>query len=116
MSKFDEAMATYQGEMDKMGIKYDINLLTAVAKGLGPSIYNTDSNKVSCSQKSEMETVRNNFVVKKLGIADGPAVDKALDAVCEAMGSANRNKYRAIFYYLLVTHFKKESVYAQASK
>jgi hypothetical protein len=115
MSKFDEAMATYQGEMDKMGIKYDATLLGAVAKGLGPSIYNTDANKVSCSQQSELDTVRNNFLIKKLGLSDGPKLTEALNSVCETMGSSNRNKYRAIFYYLLVKHFKKESVYAATS-
>ncbi len=112
MSKFDEAMATYKGEMDKMGIKYDADLLQSVAKGLGPSIYNTDSNKVSCSDQSELDTVKNNYLIKKLGLSDGAALDKAISGVCDTMGSSNRNKYRAIFYYLLCKHFKKESVYA----
>ncbi|MBI1305536.1 MAG: DUF2853 family protein [Bacteroidetes bacterium] len=115
MSKFDEAMDTYKGEMDNLGISYDANLLEAVAKGLGPSIYNADSSKVSCSDKSELDTVRNNFLINKLGLEDGPALDEALNSVCEKMGSSNRNKYRAIFYYLLVVHFGKESNYAQAS-
>ena len=115
MSKFDEAMSTYKSSMDKMGIKYDESLLTAVAKGLGPSIYNKDASTVSCTQGSEMETVQNNFLKKKLGLGDGDKLAAACDAVCEQMGSSNRNKYRAIFYYLLVKHYKKESVYAAGS-
>lgn len=115
MSKFDEAMSTYKSSMDKMGIKYDESLLTAVAKGLGPSIYNKDASTVSCTQGSEMETVQNNFLKKKLGLSDKDNLAAACDAVCEQMGSSNRNKYRAIFYYLLVKHYKKESVYAAGS-
>lgn len=115
MSKFEEAMATYTSSLDKMGIKYDATLLTAVAKGLGPSIYNRDSSTVSCSQSSEMDTVKNNFLKKKLGLSDSDNLQAACDAVCEQMGSSNKNKYRAIFYYLLVKHYKKESVYAAGS-
>ncbi|MCB9261754.1 MAG: DUF2853 family protein [Flavobacteriales bacterium] len=115
MSKFDEAMDTYKGEMDKLGIKYDANLLQAVAKGLGPSIYNNDANKVSCSQESELETVKKNFLVGKLGLSESDDLAGACSKVCEQMGSSNRNKYRAIFYYLLVKHYKKENVYASAS-
>jgi len=41
-----------------------------------------------------------------------PELDKAIQKVCEAMGSSNRTKYRALFYALLVKAFSKESVYA----
>ncbi|MFT4523038.1 MAG: hypothetical protein ACI8ZN_001990 [Bacteroidia bacterium] len=112
MSKFEEAMATYSGEMKKLGISFDETLLTAVAKGCGPSIYNQDANKVSCSQQSELDTVKNNFLIKKLGLSDGANLAAGIKAVCEQLGSSNRNKYRAMFYYLLVKHFKKESAYA----
>jgi hypothetical protein len=111
MSKFDEAIATYKEEIQKSGINLDDTLLTAVAKGLGPSIYNADSSKVSSSDQSELDRVKNNFLIKKLGLADGPALDNAIKEVVEQFGSANRNKYRAIFYALLVKKFGKESVY-----
>lgn len=111
MSKFDEAVTLYQGEMDKLGLGYDAGLLTAVAKGLGPSIYNADSSKVSSSDQSEMDRVKNNFLIGKLGLADSPKLDAGIQAVINQMGASNRNKYRAIFYYLLVKHFGKESHY-----
>ncbi len=112
MSKFDECIATYHEEMDKLGISYDADLLRKVAKGLGPSIYNTDSSKVSSSDKSELDRVKTNFLIKKLGLADGPALDDAIAGVVEQLGASNRNKYRAIFYYLLVKKLGKEAVYA----
>ncbi|HKK88926.1 MAG TPA: DUF2853 family protein [Saprospiraceae bacterium] len=114
MSKFDDAIATYENTLsDTLGIKdYDSDLLKSVAKGLGPSIYNTDSSKVSCGDDKELETVKNNFLVKKLGLDDREALMEAIKEVCEQMGSSNRNKYRAVFYYLLVKKFNKESVYA----
>ena len=111
MSKFDEKMAQYTAEFKDLGIKFDAGLFEKVTKGLGPSIYKADAEKVSCSQASEMETVKKNFLMKKLGCSDGPKLDKALEAACEKMGKSNRNKYRAMFYYLLVKEMGKESVY-----
>jgi hypothetical protein len=88
-----------------------MDLLTKVTIGCGPSIYNADAATVSGSDASELATVRNNFLIKKLGLKDGPELDKAIDAVMETYGKSNRNKYRAVVYYLLTKHFKKESVY-----
>jgi len=50
--------------------------------------------------------------MKKLGLADGAALDSAIDSVIETYGKSERNKYRAVVYYMLVKHFGKESVYA----
>lgn len=111
MSKFDEAVALYEGEMNKLGLAYDADLLKKVAKGLGPSIYNADSSKVSSTDKAEIDRVKANFLVKKLGLADGAALDEGIKAVVDQLGSSNRNKYRAMFYYLLVKHFGKEAIY-----
>lgn len=111
MSKFDEKMALYTAEFKKLGISFDAGLFEKVTKGLGPSIYKTDAEKVSCSQASEMETVKKNFLMKKLGMADGTKLDNALEAVCEKLGKSNRNKYRAMFYYLLVKELGAESKY-----
>ncbi|SNR60695.1 DUF2853 family protein [Lutibacter flavus] len=111
MSKLDEKIALYQSEMKKLGIKFDADLLAKVTKGLGPSIYKKDAETVSGSDAKELGTVKKNFLIKKLGLSDSPKLDSAIEAVVEKMGKSNRNKYRAIFYYLLAVEFKKESVY-----
>ncbi|AOW21902.1 DUF2853 family protein [Urechidicola croceus] len=111
MSKFDEKLDLYKGSMDKLGLKYDADLLAAVTKGLGPSIYKKDAETVSGSDEKELATVKKNFLMKKLGLSDGPKLDAAIEKVVEKMGKSNRNKYRAIFYYLLAVEFGKESVY-----
>ena len=111
MSKFDEKLALYQSEMNKLGLQFDADLLTKVTKGLGPSIYKADAETVSGSDKSELATVKNNFLIKKLGLADGPKLDGAIDAVIEKVGKSNPKKYRAIVYYLLVKELGQESKY-----
>lgn len=113
MSKFVELQELYTKEMTgKLGMKsVDADLLKAVSKACGPSIYTADGSKIACSDKTELERVKNNFLIKKLGLKEGPKLDDALKAVCEEMGSSNRNKYRPIFYYLLVKKFKKSSMF-----
>lgn len=113
MSKFDECMELYKSEMKgKLKMKrVDNTLLTAVAKGLGPSIYRKDASTVSCSDKDELARVKKNFLIKKLGCKDSDKLDASIKEVCKEMGSSNRNKYRAIFYYILVKKLKKGSAY-----
>ncbi len=112
MSKRDELIALYASELkSKCSVSADMNLLTKVTIGCGPSIYNKDAATVSCSDESELATVKNNYLIKKLGLKDGPKLDEAIKKVCGQLGSSNRNKYRAMFYYLLCKEFGKESVY-----
>jgi len=112
MSKRDELIALYASELkSKCGVSADMSLLTKVTIGCGPSIYNRDAASVSCSDDGELATVKNNYLIKKLGLKDGPQLDAAIKKVCEKLGSSNRNKYRAMFYYLLCKEFGKESVY-----
>lgn len=112
MSKRDDLIAKYAADLkDKCGETADMDLLTKVTIGCGPSIYNADASTVSGSDQKELDTVKNNFLIKKLGLSDGPKLDEAIDAVIEKYGKSNRTKYRAVVYYLLTKHFKKESVY-----
>lgn len=111
MSKFDEAMEKYRKVMSELSVSYDDALLTKVAKGLGPSIYNADSSLVSGTDQTELDRVKTNFLIKKLGLPDGPELDAAVNEVATAMKPI-RMKPRAVFYYLLVIKFGKQAVYA----
>jgi len=111
MSKLQEKIDLYTGSAEKLGIKIEADLFKLVAKGLGPSIYREDAELVSCSQKLELETVKKNFLIKKLGLKDGDNLDEAIKAVCEKLGTSNKKKYRALFYYLLVKEVGAEANY-----
>jgi hypothetical protein len=112
MSKRDDLIAVYAADLkEKCGVNPDMDLLTKVTIGLGPSIYNDDASTVAGTQESELETVKNNFLIKKLGLSESQDLMGAIDSAIETYGRSNRNKYRAVVYYLLVKHFGKESVY-----
>ena len=113
MGRRDELIAKYADDLkNKCGMDADMALLTKVTIGCGPSIYNADASTVAGTQPDEIETVKNNFLIKKLGLTDGPALDEAIDAVINTYGKSERNKYRAVVYYMLTKHFGKESVYS----
>jgi hypothetical protein len=113
MNKREELIKKYAADLKKKcGIDADMDLLTKVTIGCGPTIYNKDRSTVSAGSQKEMDTVRNNFLIKKLGLKEGKKLEEGLSAVIEKYGKSNKNKYRAVLYYLLVKHFKKEKVYA----
>lgn len=112
MGKRDELIAQYADDLrNKCGMEPDMDLLTKVTIGCGPAIYNADASTVASSQEHELETVKENFLMKKLGLADSPDLMAAINQVVETYGKSERNKYRAVVYYMLTKHFGKESVY-----
>ena len=112
MGKRDDLIVKYADDLkNKCGMTPDMDLLTKVTIGCGPAIYNDDASTVAATQESELETVKNNFLIKKLGLADGPQLMDAINAVIDTYGRSERNKYRAVVYYMLVKHFGKEAVY-----
>ncbi|MEX0348291.1 MAG: DUF2853 family protein [Paracoccaceae bacterium] len=112
MGKRDDLIAQYADDLkNKCGIDPDMDLLTKVAIGCGPAIYDADAATVAASQESELETVKKNYLIKKLGLADGPELMAAINSAVETYGKSERNKYRAVVYYMLTKHFGKESIY-----
>jgi hypothetical protein len=112
MSKRDDLIEKYAVDIkDKFGESADMDLLTKVTIGLGPSIYNLDASKVSGVAEKELETVRSNYLIKKLGMSDSPELMDGIKMVLDKYGSSNKNKHRAVVYYMLCKHFNKESAY-----
>ena len=112
MGKRDDLIVQYADDLkNNCGMSPDMDLLTKVTIGCGPAIYNADASTVAGSQASELETVKENFLMKKLGLADGPQLMEGINKVIEVYGKSERNKYRAVVYYMQTKHFSKESVY-----
>jgi hypothetical protein len=112
MGKRDELIAKYADDLkNKCKVNPDMDLLTKVTIGCGPSIYDNDAQTVAASDKDELERIKANFLIKKLGLKDGPALMEGISAAVDTYGKSERNKYRAVFYYLLVKHFGREAAY-----
>ena len=112
MSKKDDLLVKYAGHIrERFHDIPDMVLLEKITTGLGPSIYNRDSATVSGTDEKELETVRQNFLIRKLGLNDSPALTAAIREVMNTYGVSERTKYRAVVYYMLTRKFGAEAVY-----
>lgn len=112
MSRRDDLISRYAEDLrSKCRIEPDMALLTKVTIGCGPAIYDADSSTVAGTDAAELETIKANFLIKKLGLADSPKLMEAIMAAIDTYGKSDRNKYRAVIYYMLVKHFGKDGVY-----
>ncbi len=105
MSDLNEKLAKLKvqatSQLNECGVtNIDDATLDKLVGNLRLIVDNKDALLVSGSDDSELETVRKNFVVKKLGIDDKDKGAAAVKAVADKM-SGIRMKNRAAFYYMV---------------
>ena len=114
MGRRDELIRTYAEDLrTKCGIDPDLDLLEKVAIHCGPAIYDTDAAVVSASDQEELAHIRENFLIRKLDMLDGPDLSDAIEVAIDTYGRNEPRKYRAVLYYLLTKYFRKEAAYSQ---
>ena len=112
MNQRDKLILKYADDLhDKFGVEPDLELLKRITIGLGPSIYNRDSANISSSEESELERVKERFLIKKLKLDEDEDLDGPLNDIMKRYGRTNRTKHRVVVYYLLVRHYGKEDIY-----
>lgn len=105
MSEMEQKLAKFKANAEEQlaaagETNIDDALLSTLVNNLRLIIDNQDARSVAGSDPAELETVRKNFVAKKLGIDDKDKGTAAVTAVAEKM-SGSRIKNRAAFYYLV---------------
>lgn len=109
MSEYNKAYETFTQEMNDMGFHYHEEYYHSVMKHLGPSVHNADAALVACSDPKELDYIKENFLIGKLGLDENDArMDEAIHQVCHAFGESNNKKHRPTFYYLLVAILKED--------
>ena len=53
--------------------------------------------------------MRQNFLIRRLGLADTPKLDAMLNRAIDQMGRSKTSKHRAVLYYLLTRDSKREA-------
>ena len=113
MGRRDELIQKYAESLrTKCDVEPDMALLEKVTKACGPAIYRRDGETVSSSDTKELDTIRTNFLVKRLGLPDDEHLMGGIQKAITTIGRDNRSKYRPVVYYLLVKHFGKEDALA----
>ncbi len=99
--KLAKLKATAVKQLNECGVS-NINdaQLDDYVNSLKSMVDNKDATLVSGQDPSELETVRKNFVEKKLGVSDNDKAMAAINSVASKM-SGIRMKSRPAFYYLV---------------
>ncbi|MFW5432383.1 MAG: DUF2853 family protein [Methylophilaceae bacterium] len=104
-SEYKAALAKYTSSVNDAALE-------KMTKTYALVMSNRDAQNVACSDAAEKETVRNNFLKKKLGLTNSnDDLDAAIEAVCATM-KEDRMKNRLVFYYLLAEKYNKLGVFA----
>lgn len=100
----DDKHAEYLEKVRKYDAGADEDKVKSIANRLGIALRNRDSSLVSCSDKSELESIRDGFCKKRLGLDAGHSDEEimgVLNEVCTEMAAEGGNKHRVPFYYLV---------------
>jgi hypothetical protein len=97
----------YSDDVARYASPVDDAAVAGIVKHLGIALRTFDASLVSCSDKEELDRVRESWLKKKLALTDDDAaLDASIAAVCNTM-KEDRNKARVTFYYLLAQHYGK---------
>jgi len=99
-------MADYLTDVKKYDAAASADVVDKIVKHLGIALRNRDSSLVSCTDPKELDRVRENWIGKKLGIADAAKANASIEKTCKAM-HADNTKSRVTFYYLVAKDLGK---------
>ena len=99
-------MSDYLADVKRYDAGADAAIVQKIVKHLGIALQSKDASLVSCSDKSELDRVREKWCTKKLGETDAAAADAVVRKVCEKMKD-DRQKQRVTFYYLVAKEMGK---------
>ena len=98
--KLEKLIEKAESQIKEVGADVDSAMVAEIAGRFKMMLDNKDAMLVSGSDPSELETVRKNFVEKKLGITDKEEGTALVSKVAEKM-SGIKMKNRVAFYYLI---------------
>ncbi len=82
--------------------------VTKIVKHLGIALQSRDASLVSCSDKTELERVRESWCKKKLGSDKSDSeLDEIINEVCVQMADEGGHKSRVTFYYVVADKLDK---------
>ena len=96
----------YVADINKYTDSVDEDVVAAMEKTYRLVLSKADSAVVAYGDPAELETLKKNFLIKKLGLSDADGLDDAIAAVGEKMKGVSR-KNRLTVYYLLAQQLGK---------
>lgn len=106
-------LATNKAAVGKYTSSVNEAALAGMARTYALVMSKKDTQYVACSDSAERDTVKANFLKKKLGLTQADAeLDAAIVSVCEKM-KAEKFKSRLVVYYLLAEKYGKLAMFVK---
>ena len=110
MGRRDELVVTCAGEIQvRCGMQPEMDLLDRVIKACGPAAFSATGATVDPADAQARDHIRTHFLIRKLGLKDGPELAMAIDNAFEVYASQGAPHHRAVIYYLLVKYFGRDA-------
>lgn len=94
--------------VEKIGVEVDDLLLEKIVNRLGPSIFDANSSLVASTKSQELDRVKKKWLVDTLNFDYEDDLDGIINQAVEKYGRSEKNKHRAVLYYLITTQQSKE--------
>jgi hypothetical protein len=100
-AKFLKQIESVKKSALKLNIEITDDILIETAQELGPSIYNADSKFINTSDQTELDIVRDEFIIKKLKVSDADIIKELIYEAIMIIDPLKNKKYRILFYAIL---------------
>lgn len=104
-TQFEILISKLKADSDKLELGLSQELIAEIAKDLGPSAFNADSKFVDSKSQEELDTIKHEFLIKKLNLINDSKLDDAISNVLEKLKALKNKKHRVLVYALLKNHF-----------
>lgn len=110
MGRRDDLLVVCAGDLlAKCGMPAELDLLDRVITACGPSAFSRTMSTVDPENEQDRDHIRTHFLMRRLGLKDGPELAEAIEAAFEAYPSVGSPCYRPVVYYLLVKFFGRDA-------
>lgn len=106
MGRLEEIVARAAHDLrEGCGVVPDMALLSRVTAGCGPSVFDPAMALIDIHDARAIERLRRNFLIRKLGLTEGPDLREAIAAAVALWSGPPDGMPRVVLCYLLVLQF-----------
>lgn len=111
MNNLDIEIGKDKNILSALNVDIDQELILAITKKLGPSIFNPKFSIVDFSDNDELTNIKDQFLVKKLGLSNTKTLTDDFNKFISELKLSHIN--RIVLYAALVKKYKKEAIFTR---
>lgn len=109
MNNIDIEIGKDKNILSALNVDIDQELILAIARNIGPSIYHPVYSIVDFSDIDDLANIKDQFLVKKLGLSDTKTLTDDFNKYISELKLSHIN--RVVLYFALVKKYNKEAIF-----